>query len=212
MSLRCLSLPEQLVGMEGGTEHTSHHVSPCTFLPLVPGTSPLPSWATCSPGLPHPLPGGHQGLLLPLQASHIVSNPIWPAATHPHGKTTPQAGSHGSLRYLGSCLCLPHPAHPLFQAFHLHILGRTLVASVSQSLCKINLACPPPSTCCFPAACYSIIIFICLQRARPFQTNTRKPLLPMISEPTLQAHAGIKALVGLNRGPEVSLPNRNSQS
>lgn len=77
MSPQCLSLPEQLVGLVVGTEHTSYQGFPCAFLPLEPGTSPPPSWATCSPGLPLPLPGGHEGLLLPLQTSHIVvPNPI----------------------------------------------------------------------------------------------------------------------------------------
>lgn len=84
MSLQCPCLPEQLLGMEVGTEHTFHRGSSCSFLPLVPGTSPPPFWAICSPGPPHPLPAGHQGLLLPLQAPRIVvPSPTCPIATHP---------------------------------------------------------------------------------------------------------------------------------
>lgn len=47
------------------------------------------------------------------------------------------------VSYPGSCLCLPHPAHPLSQAFHLCILGRTLVAPDPVPL--QNESCMSPS-------------------------------------------------------------------
>uniref|UniRef100_A0A8D2QG10 Uncharacterized protein n=1 Tax=Zonotrichia albicollis TaxID=44394 RepID=A0A8D2QG10_ZONAL len=45
----------------GWSGHRAHipPQTPCTFLPLVPGTSPPSSWAICSPEIPHPLPGGY---------------------------------------------------------------------------------------------------------------------------------------------------------
>lgn len=44
---------------------------------------------------------------------------------------------------LWKTLCLPHPAHPLSQAFHLCILGRTLVAPDPVPL--QNESCMSPS-------------------------------------------------------------------
>lgn len=51
MSPLCSSLPE-LVGMKVGTEHMSHHGPPCTFLPLVPGTSHRPHRPPVTLGFP----------------------------------------------------------------------------------------------------------------------------------------------------------------
>lgn len=144
-SLQCPFLPAQL--LDGGGHRA--HIPPQVSLCLPPSCSwhiPLPSWPPAPLGLPHPLPAGHQGLLLPLQASHIVVlSPFCLAATHPHSKTTLQTGSRGCLCYPGSCLYLLIPAYPLSEAFHLHISGRTMVAPdpcLSLKLISLHLLLP----------------------------------------------------------------------